>query len=435
MRLASVLLGLHPTPLASRIGPNVWNSRTKQGATKVSPPPRTQTRGYPSAPSRAYDPSSGSPDRPFAATAAGKEGMYMARVRAVPSVASFVLALSVIIPSRGTGQCCGSGQCPGDLNCDGRVTINELITAVNSALAGCPPSVCADQACADFALANCTKLDDCVLNGTSQRYGGASTCRQRQKEICLVRLGATGTGNNPTAIEQCVSETAPADCNDFDAGNIPECEAKIGSGANGTPCAFGGQCQSTNCAIVTGSNCGTCAPASSAGDSCTTTSCSHGFACVTVGTTQECEPIGSAGAACGPGIPCGAGLSCVTASGTCQVSGTSVGAACDPKHQTAPGCDGSMGFSCNGATCAAITYATAGEPCGLVGQVVYGCTNAATCFVAQGQTQGTCIADAADGAPCNTEIGPFCVPPAQCVTNSPEAVSGTCRFPDPTKCH
>ena len=35
-------------------------------------------------------------------------------------------------------QCCPGEQCPGDLNCNNEVEINELITAVNAALAGCP---------------------------------------------------------------------------------------------------------------------------------------------------------------------------------------------------------------------------------------------------------------------------------------------------------
>jgi hypothetical protein len=47
---------------------------------------------------------------------------------------------------------------------------------------------------------------------------------------------------------------------------------------------------------------------------------------------------------------------------------------------------------------------------------------------------GTCVADAADGTSCNTQTGPACIPPARCATGSPTAVSGTCRFPDPTTC-
>ncbi|MBI3782141.1 MAG: hypothetical protein HY270_01950 [Deltaproteobacteria bacterium] len=341
-------------------------------------------------------------------------------------------------PSPSVAQCCGSQQCAGDLNCDGEVTIDEIITAVNSALGGCPPVVGADQACADLATADCTKLDQCVFNGTTVRYGGASTCRNRQKQACLVRLGATGTGNSPTDVEQCVSSVPASTCSDFELGNIPDCEAKIGGGAIGAACAFPGQCESSNCAIVNGSNCGTCAPASHAGDSCATTSCSHGFTCIAA--TQQCQPIGNDGNVCDSNHPCAPGLTCVipaaAASGTCDVSGASLGIRCDPKHQTAAGCNTGLGFYCNATsnTCAPVTYVTAGSQCGSVGSQVYTCTNGSTCFGAQGSTPGTCLADAIDGTACDTETGPSCIAPARCVTGSPTATTGTCRFPDPTKC-
>ena len=358
-------------------------------------------------------------------------------------VSSWLVVLCMVAavtfqPSRSAAQCCGTEQCSGDFNCDGQVTINEVILAVNNALAGCPKPVSADEACADSGIANCTKLDQCVLNGTTIRYGGASTCQTRQKQACLVRLGATGTGNTPAAVEGCVSEVPSASCSDFDMGNIPECQAKSGTGANGAPCAFGGQCASANCAIVTGTNCGTCAAANQAGDSCATTSCSQGLVCVAA--TQQCQPRGNAGTACDANHPCGAGLSCVTpagmAAGTCQGAGNSVGAACDPKHQTAPGCDPNAGLYCDASTntCATFTYVTAGAQCGSVNHVTAACTNASSCFGAAGQTPGTCVADAVEGMPCDTQAGPSCIPPAACVTGGAAATSGVCRLPDPTVC-
>ena len=346
-----------------------------------------------------------------------------------------LFAAVTFCPSRGAAQCCGSEQCSGDFNCDGQVTINEIVLAINNALTGCPNPVSADQACADSATANCTKLDQCVLNGTTIRYGGASTCHTRQKQACLERLGAAGTGNNPNAVEQCVSEVPSASCSDFDLGSIPECQAKIGSGANGAPCAFGGQCESANCAIVTGTNCGTCAAPNHAGDDCTTTSCSQGLFCVAA--THQCQPRGTAGSTCDTDHPCGAGLSCVTpagtASGTCQAAANSVGAACDTKRQTAPGCDPNAGLYCDASTntCLAVSYATAGAQCGSINHVTVACTNASTCFGAQG-----CVADAVEGASCDTQVGPSCLPPATCVTGGgATATSGVCGLPDSTVCH
>lgn len=351
----------------------------------------------------------------------------------------WLCAAVTLLPSQSAAQCCGSEQCSGDFNCDGQVTINEVIIAVNNALNGCLVPVSADQACADSGTANCTKLDQCLVNGTTIRYGGASTCQARQKQACLERLGATGTGNTPNAVELCVSQVPSASCSDFDLGSIPECEAKVGSGANGAPCAFGGQCESANCAIVTGTNCGTCAAPNQAGDSCATTSCSQGLFCIAA--THQCEPRGTAGGTCDSDHPCGAGLSCVTpaamASGTCQAAGNSVGTACDAKRQTAAGCDPNAGLYCDAKTnaCAAVSYAIAGAPCGSINQVTVACTNASTCFGSQGQTPGTCVADAPEGLPCDTEAGPSCLPPANCVTGGATATSGVCRLPDPTVCH
>jgi hypothetical protein len=351
-----------------------------------------------------------------------------------------LFAALTLAPQRSLGQCCGSEQCSGDFNCDGHVTINEVILAVHNALTGCSQPVGADQACTDAATANCTKLDQCIFNGTTIRYGGASTCHARQKQVCLERLGATGTGNTPNAVELCVSEVPSASCSEFDLGSIPECQAKVGSGANGAPCAFAGQCESANCAIVAGTTCGTCAPSNQIGDPCATTSCSQGLFCVA--TTQQCQPRGPALSACDTDHPCAASLSCVTpagmTSGTCQVAGSILGAACDTKRQTAPGCDSNAGLFCDAAsnTCHAVSYATAGAQCGFINQAAVACTNASTCFGAHGQTPGTCVADAADGAPCDTQVGPSCVPPAVCViTGGTTATNGVCRFPDSTMCH
>jgi hypothetical protein len=84
-------------------------------------------------------------------------------------VAIRLFANVAIAPSLSLAQCCGSEQCAGDLNCDGQVTVDELIVAVNNALQSCAAPVSADQACTDLAIASCTKLDQCVFNGTVRR--------------------------------------------------------------------------------------------------------------------------------------------------------------------------------------------------------------------------------------------------------------------------
>ncbi|HXQ22796.1 MAG TPA: hypothetical protein VN812_14050 [Candidatus Acidoferrales bacterium] len=348
-----------------------------------------------------------------------------------------LLALVIVGPARGAAQCCGTEQCAGDLNCDGEVTVDEILTVVNNALSGCVAPVSADQACADFATANCTKLDQCVLNGSTARYGGASTCVARQTQACLTRLGATGIGNTPAAVESCVKAVPAAPCSEFDLGTIPECEAKVGTFSDNAACAFSGQCQSANCAIVNGTNCGTCAPANQPGNPCDMTSCSTGLVCV--GATPQCQPRGALGGSCDADLACSAGLSCVIpagmAAGTCQTAAATLGAACAPKP-TGAGCDPNAGLYCDSTThtCLAATSVTAGAQCGFVNPGVAACTDASTCFGAQGQTPGTCKANAADGMPCDTQAGPSCIPPARCVTGGPTVTTGTCELPDPNKC-
>lgn len=350
----------------------------------------------------------------------------------------FVLGFVLVRPRPDAAQTCPGEHCSGDFNCDGRVTVDEILVTVDNALSGCPKSISADQACADFAAAQCAKLDQCIVNGTTSRYGGVGICQSRQTQACLTRLAAPDTGNNPTDVELCAQQLPTASCGDFDLGNVPECLAKVGGRADGQRCTFPGQCQSSNCAIATGTNCGTCAEANQPGNSCADASCSHGFVCVK--DTQQCQLRGTSSSTCDAAHPCGAGLSCVTASGaqsgTCESAGSSVGTPCDPQRQTAAACDPNLGLYCDGTTgsCLAVTYAVAGGQCGFVRPIVVDCTNDSTCFGAQGQTPGRCVANVADGMPCDTQAGPSCLPPAQCVTGSASATAGTCQLPDPAAC-
>lgn len=327
--------------------------------------------------------------------------------------------------------------CEGDFNGDGKVTVDELVTAVNNALYGCPTNIGADQACTDLAAAHCAKLDQCVVNGTMIRYGQLATCQSRLKQLCIVALGANGTGNTPDTQERCALELPAVPCDSFDIRQGFICPPKAGTVPIGGACAFDAQCVTSTCAIATGTNCGTCAAANQAGDSCASASCSLGFFCVD--STQQCQlPVPNA-AVCDSGHPCNVSLSCVIPngmiSGTCEPAGETSGAACDPTRQIAAGCNGNAGLYCNGTTktCMPVTYATASGQCGIVNHAVVDCINASTCFGAQGQTPGTCIADALEGTPCDTVAGPSCLLPARCVNGS-GATAGICRLPDPTVC-
>jgi hypothetical protein len=114
------------------------------------------------------------------------------------------------------------------------------------------------------------------------------------------------------------------------------------------------------------------------------------------------------------------------------------GAACDAKRKTLPECDHSLGFYCDGSPgkCAAITFAASnGEACGtLANASVVACPGSATCVVPAGQTEGKCVADAADGGACDTLNGPSCARPARCVVTTQGGTAGTCRVLDGSVC-
>jgi hypothetical protein len=317
-----------------------------------------------------------------------------------------------------------------------------LVVVLAASVIGCgggggpesQPQAAAERACADLAAVHCQKDDQCVQNGVVTFWGDAATCQARQQSSCLPYLTAPGVTNTTADIENCAAEEAAESCQEFFNGT-PCLHA--GTRALGESCSQNVQCVTgAYCAIVRGTTCGTCAPRVQSGTSCANVSCSAGLVCVS--DNEECQALGTSGAACDTDHPCGYGLSCVrpnaTATGTCELAGTVIGAACG---YPAPGCYLNAGLHCDGTTgtCAPIGYAGVGEQCGSVNGTYIRCTNASECIAPLGQSYGTCVAAAADGAHCDTVSGPPCLPPAQCVTGSPTATSGTCTIADPTDCN
>jgi hypothetical protein len=300
-------------------------------------------------------------------------------------------------------------------------------------------NVTAQQACADIAAARCMKLSTCSATVFAERYPDEATCESRQKAACLNSLAAPSTGNTPAATETCVAAIAGWACGDFITNdNTPAaCLPKQGTLADGSPCAYSGQCQSAYCSVGPNAVCGTCAAEPRAGDSCATQGCGPNLNCSKANT---CVVFGAMGAACDPMTqPCGASLVCVgatmTAMGVCQTAGATVGAACDPKSQTMPACDARAGLACNTTTmmCAQVTPAAAGSACGPVNSVATPCANQGFCPPA-GTNPRNCIAVAADGAACDTANGPNCLTLSKCVTAA-GSTAGVCTAPDASLCH
>jgi hypothetical protein len=271
------------------------------------------------------------------------------------------------------------------------------------------------------------------------------TCLAREKLTCMDALVAPSTGNSPALVEKCVAEFVAYTCADFGDNNPPADCAPTGGRALDGACTFNGQCASGFCAKTKDTVCGTCAAAPVAGDSCVASNCGHDQVCVSNATGSLCQIRGALMAACDAGHPCGTGLSCVGANATTMVMGTCmgalnmVGAACGA---TLPGCDNTLGLHCGGPagtgkTCLMTTLVGNGAPCGTMGdgsfvQCTQGDCYSATGLIDAGQ-QGTCKADAPDGAGCDTVLGPACTPPARCITAAAGS-AGVCTIPLASTC-
>jgi hypothetical protein len=243
-----------------------------------------------------------------------------------------------------------------------------------------------------------------------------------------------------------VTDFASYSCGDFGDSNPPADCTPGGSRPTGAACAFNGQCASAYCSKNKNAACGTCDVAPAAGDACDSSNCGHDQVCVVDATanTTLCQVRGTLNSACSTDLPCGTGLSCVgstaTATGTCQNALSTAGAACGG---TMPGCDGNAGFRCGGPagskTCMVIAIVGDGMPCGSLSDGSFAQCQQGDCYtatgLASGGQMGTCQTDAADGAPCDTQLGPGCTPPAKCVLSGTTSTSGICTVPLGSTCN
>lgn len=314
-----------------------------------------------------------------------------------------------------------------------------------------------DKACAILAQAQCDRRQACtnaiqadgvfILN----TYGDKTTCLVRQQEACENNATAPGTGTSPAQLEKCASEYASWSCTDLFDNNAnppPDC-APPGKLANGQMCAFAGQCASRFCSGTKNASCGLCADEPLDGASCATSGCAPGQACKTESTgAMVCRDRLVVGdATCTSDTVCQAFSSCVGASstdatkiGVCTATTSTLGTPCGG---TNPACEGNLGLACLGATgaktCQQVAYVRAPGACGTLPDGSRAeCINA-DCFTATGpaaaaDTNATCVAQAADTAACDTQLGPLCLAPARCVTSGLGATAGTCMVPSATAC-
>jgi hypothetical protein len=326
------------------------------------------------------------------------------------------------------------------------------------------PSGDPTKACNDEATALCALRDSCSPGyNNAVVYGSASTCQTRAALTCVNALGAKNTGNNPSHVEGCASAYPSEACVDFfDDNPVTACVPPAGTLANGAPCGASAQCTSAYCAVTATTVCGTCQPLPTAGAACQIEAdCGRDLACATPTVAAgdagipapKCAAWVAANGACLTGYqPCQNGLSCVgdneatMTQGSCKPTGATVGAACDASRKTMAGCDNAVGLVCiptaKGSavgTCQKITIASSSAPCGDIGSApITGfavCSASGLCKkAAPTDTSGTCVAAAADGAPCDSDPskGPPCLTPAKCVASA--GTAGTCTLPNASTC-
>jgi hypothetical protein len=319
----------------------------------------------------------------------------------------------------------------------------------------------ADQACAVLAKAQCQRRQACTNTALAiysdgvfvlNTYGDMTTCLERQQQACIDNATAPGTGTSPAQLEKCASEYPSWSCTDLFDGNAnppPDC-APAGKLANGQTCALAGQCASRFCSETKNASCGVCADEPIDGASCLTSGCAPGQACKIESAQSASVPLcrdrlAIGDTTCTTDIPCQAFSTCVGASadvtktGACTATALSLDAACGG---TGPACEGNLGLACLGAvgakTCQQVAYVRAPAACGTLPDNSRAECISADCFTAMGpaavtDTNATCVAQAADGAACDTQIGPLCLAPARCVTGV-GATAGTCVVPIATLC-
>jgi hypothetical protein len=298
------------------------------------------------------------------------------------------------------------------------------VTLVVACSSSSSSSVSADQAESDVSAAFCNRFNSCAPLFIQVAYGDVPTCQTRFKLSVAPTLTATGTGATASQYETCAGAFPSISCDDLLERNYPtSCQTAAGTLADGAACGESAQCKDQLCRTGAGQTCGACSSLGAAGAACVQDGdCAYGLAC----NSLVCGAYSAAGATCDATThPCDPALTCKN--GSCATPGAA-GAACAGLGQS--GCDTLNGLYCNASSvCAAVTVATAGQPCGLLAGGGYGvCGGGGLCKGSSGTTPGSCEAPAADGAACDATNGPPCLAPAVCD-------GSVCKITDPGTCN
>lgn len=285
-----------------------------------------------------------------------------------------------------------------------------------------PPEVTA------LARGICDYYRRCTPDVVDAAFADASACVSAYEISGAAVLKAPGVTLTQASADACAVKLASANCHEtsLEISVVPECRFK-GTLTNGTPCVDDAQCSSGLCKVAssndttTASRCGTCAPIVTEGGDCTTDSCEAGLRC----RDGKCVARVSAGSPCTTRSDCRGNLSCVA--DRCAEPHM-LGAPCSAATAE---CDANAGLFCKpgegsaDGACAATTYASVGDRCGLdVATKVTTSCRASSCVANAGTF--ACAALLAKDASCQPE-GPGCAQPYACL-------DGKCTLPDSAAC-
>lgn len=272
--------------------------------------------------------------------------------------------------------------------------------------------------------------------------------RARFETVCHASLALPGSTVTEAQLEACAQAIHAEGCTG--RPGVPAACLFTGTLAAGSVCNEAFQCQSGLCFVSapagdsgTGApdGCGKCEAVASVGQSCAGTTCAQGTVCDPTKMPSTCATVtsGGAGAACnGATTVCDVGTFCdvttmactqaypvgqaCNASAECIAPATCRAKKCTAPSQSGGGCyvdtDCIAGLGCSMAqTCGAVTWASAGQPCG----------DLARCLVGACSSAGMCPTVVADGQPCPTDDGHTCDSLSLCV-------GGVCTLEDTVTC-
>jgi hypothetical protein len=275
-----------------------------------------------------------------------------------------------------------------------------------------------DTACANLAHVACEKYSECLPWYIPLNFGDLATCEtQYAKTLCSNRVGLAGSGDTPTQQDACAAARRSATCSEWLNNDlaVSACLPQPGAGATGSACGTASQCQSTNCQVANGMDCGSCGgPLTQAGGTCTSSGqCASNLQCIM--------------GACG--LPRGAGEACASTN-ACRFELTCLNGRCTPPAQAGESCTTTPcysrgGLTCRSGVCEPYRFAGPSEACDLADGLF--CRGAGFCKTDMISPRGTCLPASKEGQPCSDTNGPYCLPWASCV-------NGVCTIPNYGAC-